>query len=107
MARRRAYDIFKEEPKKEEVGTLEAEEEPDSPGEGEKMEPGARTGTIVNTPLLRVRDRPSLTKSSIIAVLQEGDVVKILDNAESRFYKIEVDEDTEGYIASKFCREDR
>lgn len=68
------------------------------------MTPRKRTGQIIDTPFLRVRQKPS-KMADVIAVLQCNDEVEILDDAENRFYKIQLEDDKIGYILSKYCKE--
>lgn len=80
-------------------------EKNESPVIEETKRPKARKGIVVGTEFLRVRNRPSIAKSEVISVLQKGDEVRILDDAENRFYKIELSKEEIGYISSKFCEE--
>lgn len=77
------------------VGTLDHKE---------KMEPETRNGIVCNSSLVRVRDDPS-DVGGVIKVLDNGDEVKIIGVVENRFYKIQLDKDTIGYISCKFCKE--
>lgn len=95
--RNRAYDDISEE--------VERNDMYESPVSEETKRPKARKGIIIGTEFLRVRNRPSTVKSEVIAVLQKGDEVRILDDAENRFYKIELNKEEIGYISSKFCEE--
>lgn len=67
--------------------------------------PKKRIGKVIGTSYLRVRNRPTIQRSEVVSVLQEGDEVRILDDAENKFYKIDLGKDDVGYISCKYCEE--
>lgn len=80
-------------------------EEDETPAIEETREPVTRTGVLIGAPLVRIRSRPVAVKSEVIGVLQRGDKVTILDNAENNFYKIQIEKDNVGYVSRSFCEE--
>lgn len=70
----------------------------------EEATPETRAGMIRNAALVRVRDDPS-GKGNVIKILESGDVVTIVGDVINKFYKIQVDKDTVGYVSSDFCME--
>lgn len=93
MARRRR--TYREEVEDEKVGPLEPKE---------VMEPETKNGIVCNSSMVRVRNDPS-EAGDVITVLDKGDTVKIVGVVENRFYKIQLDRNTIGYISCKFCEE--
>lgn len=83
----------------------EKEEQDEFPVIEETRAPVTRTGVLTGAPLIRIRSRPVAVRSEVIAVLQRGDKVIILDNAENHFYKIQLENDNVGYVSCSFCEE--
>lgn len=70
----------------------------------EEAVPETRPGKVYNAPLVRVRDNPS-DMGKVIRVLEIGDGVTIIGDVTNKFYKVQLDKDTVGYISSDFCME--
>lgn len=83
--------------KETENNQVPADEEP-------KGKPTSRLGKIVKSRYVRIRKGPS-TSSSVIATLEAGDTVMILDRVEG-YYKVQVPSTLAiGYIASTYLKE--
>lgn len=84
---------------------VEKEITEESPAEVETNGPGTINGTIVNTVHVKVRKDPNFD-SELIDVWPRGRNVTIVGKEKNGFYEVLVDDDTRGYIASKFIKEE-
>lgn len=74
-----------------------------SPAEVETLVPETKNGIVINSLYVRIRREPSL-ESDVIKLVRKGDKVKILDRLD-RFYKISIENDQLGYVASEYIKE--
>lgn len=77
----------------------------ESPAEVETNGPETINGTIVNAIHVKVRKDPNFD-SELIDVWPRGRNVTIVGKEKNGFYEVLVDDDTRGYIASKFIKEE-
>lgn len=73
--------------------------------ETEAMVPETKTGTIVNSVVVKVRKAPNL-ESDVLEVLRKGDKVRIHKKLDNGFYKISTSVNGSAFILSDFIKED-